>query len=94
MLKTARFTPPKTLESFDFSFQPSLDRRRILSLFQLYFVARAEVVHFPGPPGTGKSHLATALGVTAVRAGRSVCRATLADIVEAPRPRPARRPAD
>jgi DNA replication protein DnaC len=82
-LKTARLTPPKTLEAFDFSFQPSLDRGRILALAQLDFVARAEVVHFLGPPGTGKSHLATALGVAAVRAGRSVYRATLAEIVEA-----------
>jgi DNA replication protein DnaC len=82
-LKTARLTPPKTLEAFDFSFQPSLERGRILALAQLDFVARAEVVHFLGPPGTGKSHLATALGVAAVRAGRSVYRATLAEIVEA-----------
>jgi DNA replication protein DnaC len=82
-LKTARLTPPKTLEGFDFSFQPSLDRGRILALAQLDFVTRAEAVHFLGPPGTGKSHLATALGVAAVRAGRSVYRATLAEIVEA-----------
>jgi len=82
-LKTARLAPPKTLEGFDFSFQPSLDRGRILALAQIDFVARAEVVHFLGPPGTGKSHLATALGVAAVRAGRSVYRATLAEIVEA-----------
>jgi DNA replication protein DnaC len=82
-LKTARLTPPKTLEGFDFSFQPSLDRGRILALAQLDFLARAEVLHFLGPPGTGKSHLATALGVAAVRAGKSVYRATLAEIVEA-----------
>jgi DNA replication protein DnaC len=82
-LKTARLTPPKTLEGFDFSFQPSLERGRILALAQLDFVARAEVVHFLGPPGTGKSHLATALGVAAVRAGRTVYRAALAEIVEA-----------
>ena len=82
-LKTARLAPPKTLEGFDFSFQPSLDRGRILALAQIDFVARAEVVHFLGPPGTGKSHLATALGVAAVRAGRSVYRAALAEIVEA-----------
>jgi IstB-like ATP binding protein len=48
-LKTARLTPPKTLEGFDFSFQPSLDRGRILALAQVDFVARAEVVHFLGP---------------------------------------------
>jgi DNA replication protein DnaC len=82
-LKTARLTPPKTVEGFDFSFQPSLERGRILALAQLDFVARAEVVHFLGPPGTGKSHLATALGVAAVRAGRTVYRAALAEIVEA-----------
>ena len=82
-LKTARLTPPKTLESFDFTFQPSLDRNRIMALAQLDFVARAEVVHFLGPPGTGKSHLATALGVAAVKAGRRVYRATLAELIEA-----------
>lgn len=82
-LKTARLTPPKTLESFDFTFQPSLDRNRILALAELDFVHRAEVVHFLGPPGTGKSHLAVALGVAAVKAGKSVYRATLAELVEA-----------
>ena len=48
-LKTSRLTPPKSLESFDFTFQPSLDRNRIMALAQLDFVARAEVVHFLGP---------------------------------------------
>jgi len=66
---------------FDFSFQPSLDRNRILALAQLDFIERNEVIHFLGPPGTGKSHLATALGVEAVKAGRSVYFASLADIV-------------
>lgn len=82
-LLTARLTTLKTLESFDFRFQPSLDRNRILSLAQLDFVDRREVVHFLGPPGTGKSHLAVALGLEAVRAGKSVFFSTLADIVTA-----------
>ncbi|MBO9463246.1 IS21-like element helper ATPase IstB [Labrenzia sp. R5_0] len=82
-LKTARLVPIKTLEGFEFSFQPSLDRERIAALAQLDFVRRSEVVHFLGPPGTGKSHLATGLGVAAVKAGRSVYRATLADLIEA-----------
>ena len=47
------------------------------------FIRRAEVVHFLGPPGTGKSHLATALGVAAVKAGKTVYRATLAELIEA-----------
>lgn len=82
-LSTARLTPPKTLEGFDFAFQPSLDRDRIMALAQLEFIARAEVVHFLSPPGTGKSHLATALGIAAVKAGRSVYRCTLAELIEA-----------
>lgn len=82
-LRTAKLLPAKTLESFDFSFQPSLDRERIAALVQLDFIRRAEVVHFLGPPGTGKSHLATALGVAAVKAGKSVYRATLADMIAA-----------
>ncbi len=82
-LMTAKLLPVKTLESFDFSFQPSLDKNRIMALAQLDFVERVETVHFLGPPGTGKSHLATALGVAAVKAGKSVYRATLAELIEA-----------
>lgn len=82
-LKTAKLMPIKMLEGFDFSFQPSLDRERIAALAQLDFIRRAEVVHFLGPPGTGKSHLATALGVAAVKAGKQVYRATLAELIEA-----------
>lgn len=81
-LTTARLTPPKTLEGFDFTFQPSLDRDRIMALAQLDFIDRAEVVHFLGPPGTGKSHLATALGIAAVKAGKSVYRCSLAELIE------------
>src|SRR6185312_3184812 len=80
-LQMARLSTIKTLSGFDFSFQPSLDRNRILTLAQLAFIDRHEVVHVLGPPGTGKSHLAIALGVEAVKAGRSVYFATLADIV-------------
>ena len=82
-LHTARLTPVKTPESFDFSFQPSLDRNRVTALAQLEFIDRAKVLHLIGPPGVGKSHLAGALGVTAVKAGKSVYRATLAELIEA-----------
>ena len=80
-LRMGRLTTIKTLAGFDFSFQPSLDRDRILTLAQLGFIARCEVIHLLGPPGTGKSHLATALGVEAVKAGRSVYFCTLADLI-------------
>ena len=78
---TARLTQLKTLEGFDFSFQPSLDKNRVLAPAQLGLIERAEVVHLLGPPGTGKSHLATALGFEAVKAGKSVYFATLAEII-------------
>ena len=80
-LMMARLSSIKTLQGFDFTFQPSLDRNRILALAELTFIDRAEVVHLLGPPGTGKSHLATALAVEAVKAGRSVAFSTLADII-------------
>ncbi|MBA2626492.1 MAG: ATP-binding protein [Gemmatimonadales bacterium] len=80
-LTLARLTTIKSLASFDFTFQPSLDRQRILALAELTFIGRAEVVHLLGPPGTGKTHLASALAVEAVKAGRSVYFSTLADII-------------
>jgi DNA replication protein DnaC len=80
-LMTARLTTVRTLASFDFSFQPNLDRNRILALAQLDFIGRRQVVHFLGPPGTGKSHLAIALGVEAVKASKSVYFTTLAELI-------------
>ena len=71
-LVMARLSTIKTLAGFEFSFQPSLDKNRIMALAELKFIDRAEVLHFVGPPGTGKSHLSLALGVEAVKAGRSV----------------------
>ena len=71
-LRMGRLDTVKTLTGYDFSFQPSLDNARILALAELNFVARCEVVHLLGPPGTGKSHLARALGLEAVKAGKSV----------------------
>ena len=80
-LVMARLSAIKTLAGFDFSFQPSLDKNRIMALAELQFIDRAEVVHLIGPPGTGKSHLSLALGVEAVKAGKSVYFASLADII-------------
>jgi len=81
-LQMARLSAIKTLTGFDFPFQPSLDRNRIMALAGLDFIDRHEVVHLVGQSGTGKSHLAVALGVEAVRAGRSVYFSPLADIID------------
>jgi DNA replication protein DnaC len=67
-LQMARLTPIKTLSGFDFSFQPSLERSRIMALAALDFIDRHEVVHLIGQSGTGKSHLAIGLGVEAALA--------------------------
>jgi DNA replication protein DnaC len=80
-LVMARLSTVKTLAGFDFAFQPSLDKNRILALAELGFIDRSEVVHLVGPPGTGKSHLAVALGVEAVKAGRGVYFVSLAELV-------------
>lgn len=80
-LKMGRLLTIKTLAGFDFSFQPSLDRNRILTLAGLDFISRHEVVHFLGQPGCGKTHLAIALAVEAVQAGRSVYFTTLAELI-------------
>jgi DNA replication protein DnaC len=80
-LMTSRLTNIKTLGSFDFSFQPTLDRNRIQTLAELGFIERHQTVHLLGPPGVGKSHLAIALGVAAVKVKRSVYFTTLAELI-------------
>jgi len=76
-LRQARFPWIKTLEQFDFGFQPSLDRRQVRELAGLSFVERAHNVILLGPPGVGKTHLAISLGVKAVESGYSVLFLTL-----------------
>jgi DNA replication protein DnaC len=76
-LRQARFPWVKTLDQFDFDFQPSLDRRQVRELAGLSFVERAHNVIVLGPPGVGKTHLAIALGIKAVEAGYSVLFLTL-----------------
>jgi len=76
-LRQARFPWIKTLDQFDFDFQPSLDRRQVRELAGMSFVERAHNVILLGPPGVGKTHLAVALGVKAVEAGYSVLFLTL-----------------
>jgi len=76
-LRQARFPWIKTLDQFEFDFQPSLDRKQVRELAGLSFVERAHNVIVLGPPGVGKTHLAISLGVKAVEAGYSVLFLTL-----------------
>lgn len=62
----------RTLEQFDFSFQPSIDERLVRELATLSFVNDAANVILLGPPGVGKTHLAVALGLRAIEAGFGV----------------------
>lgn len=71
-LKQARFPAYKTLSEFDFSFQPSIDRKVVQELAALAFVERGHNAVLLGPPGVGKTHLAIALGHKAVEAGHKV----------------------
>ena len=80
-IKAARFPARKTLEDFDFEHQRSLKRDTVLHLGTLDFVAERSNVVFLGPPGTGKTHLATALGIRACHAGHRVAFATAAEWV-------------
>ena len=80
-LQTARFPWVKTIEQFDFSFQPSIDRKVIRELTSLWFVERSENVIILGPPGVGKTHLAIALGVKALEAGHKVLFLTLESMI-------------
>lgn len=80
-LRQARFPWLKTLEQFDFEFQPSLDRRQVRELAGMSFVERAHNVVVLGPPGVGKTHLAIALGIKAVEAGYSVLFLTLEELI-------------
>jgi len=68
-LRFARFPGRKTIEEFDFSFQPSVDKKLVMDLTTLRFVTEGRPILFLGQPGCGKSHLATALAIVAVEAG-------------------------
>ena len=62
----------KTIEDFDFSFQPSIDKKRIKELSTLRFIANGDNLVLTGPPGVGKSHIAIGLGLKAIAAGHRV----------------------
>jgi DNA replication protein DnaC len=80
--RLARFPFVKTLDQFDFSFQPALNEAQIRELAAARFVAHGENILLLGPPGVGKTHLAVSLGVAAIMQGISVVFFTVADLVD------------
>jgi len=80
-LAQARLPWHKTLDQFDFSFQPSIDRKVVGELATLGFVDRAENVVLLGPPGVGKTHIAIALAIKAAEAGHRVLFLTLQELM-------------
>jgi DNA replication protein DnaC len=79
--KIACFRELKTLEDFDWSFNPSVKRDRIYELATGNFIRQASDVLFIGPPGVGKSHLVQALGSQAIRLGFTVLYRSIFDLV-------------
>lgn len=71
-IRSSGFPYVKTLADFDWSFQPSAPRAKVEELATLRFMDSAENVLLVGSPGVGKTHLAVALGIEAVKAGREV----------------------
>ena len=81
-IKKACFPALKTIENFDFTFNSSLNKKQLFDLASARFVADAGGILFLGPPGVGKSHLAIALGICALKAGYSVLYKTAAELLE------------
>jgi len=71
-LRAARFPAEKSFESFDFALQPSLEKARVLALGRAEFITAKENVVCLGGSGTGKTHIATAIGLAAIYAGARV----------------------
>ncbi|MFE7549308.1 IS21-like element helper ATPase IstB [Streptomyces gardneri] len=80
-LRLSRLPHHKTLDEYDFSFQPELDLRKVQDLATLSFVETRTNVALLGPPGVGKTHIAVGLAVAACRAGFTIYFTSLDDMV-------------
>jgi DNA replication protein DnaC len=79
--KSADFREPRSLDNFEFSFNPSINRARIYELGTCQFIRQHRDVLLVGPPGVGKSHLAQAIGLEALKAGFVVLYRSIFDLV-------------
>jgi len=80
-VKAAAFREAKTLEDFDWPFNPSIKRQQVFELATCRFIRERRDVLLLGPPGTGKSHLVQALGYQAIKAGYVVLYRSIFDVV-------------
>ena len=80
-VKACGFRELKTLEDFDFSFNPTVPKKQIFDLAGGTFIHQHKDVLFLGPPGTGKSHLVQAIGYQAVKMGFKVRYRSIFDVV-------------
>jgi DNA replication protein DnaC len=81
-MKTAGLSTAKTIEEYDFSFHPQLDKKAVMELFDLTFIPKHENVIFLGPPGVGKTHLAISLAIKACYHGFKVYFTTMDQLVK------------
>jgi len=71
----------KSIDDFDFTFQPGLDKQKVMGLFDLSFIRQKGNVIFLGPPGVGKTHLAVSLALKACQAGLSMYFTNMEDLI-------------
>ena len=81
VLRSSGLPYVKTIDEFDFAFQPGIDKREVMSLFDLTFIERRDNIIFLGPPGVGKTHLAGALAVKAAQCGHTICFTTMSELI-------------
>ena len=81
-MKRSRIPQYKTIEEFNFSWQPTLNKQVIYSLGTCEFIRKKENIAFIGLPGTGKTHLSIALGLKAIDQGYTVLFTTLSEMME------------
>jgi len=79
--RSATFRDQKTLESFDFSFNPTIQRKAIYELATGRFLDSQQDILFIGPSGVGKSHLVQAIGQSLIKQGKTVLYRSIFDIV-------------
>jgi len=81
-MKTAGLPVAKTIEEYDFSFHPNLNKKEVMALFDLNFISKRENVIFLGPPGVGKTHLAISLAIKACYHGFKVYFTTMDTLIK------------